>query len=199
MKRTHLFVMSAFILALTSCKRDLAPELNPSPVTSSVMQEGASDESIAARPAREETISVYASTTTQQQEVLNLINQKRASGCNCGTTYYPKTTPLTLDSRLTKASDLHAADMAAKNYFSHTGSDGSTPFDRMIRQGYYYSYAGENIAAGYSTASAVVQGWLNSPGHCANIMNPNFVNVGVGYSAGGSYRYYWVADFGKPR
>jgi uncharacterized protein YkwD len=199
MKRTHLIVMSAFILVLTSCKRDLTPDPNPSPVTSSVMQEGAADESIATLPAQEESISVSSSTTTQQQEVLKLINQKRASGCNCGTTYYPKTTPLTLDSRLTKASNLHAADMATKNYFSHTGSDGSTPWDRMSRQGYSYSYAGENIAAGYSTASAVVQGWLNSPGHCANIMNPNFVHVGVGYSTGGSYKYYWVTDFGKPR
>jgi uncharacterized protein YkwD len=137
--------------------------------------------------------------TTQQQEVLTLINQRRAAGCYCGSTFYPKVAPLKLDSRLNTAATLHAQDMATNNYFSHTGRDGSQPWDRISRQGYSWSYAGENIAAGYSTSSAVVEGWINSPGHCANIMSPNFTDLGVGYSTGGTYRYYWVTNFARPR
>ena len=136
-----------------------------------------------------------------QGEILTYLNQARSKSCLCGTTTYAATTPLALNNKLTAASDKHALDMATYNYFSHTGRDGSKPWDRMTREGYIWRTAGENIAAGYTTARAVVDGWLKSPGHCANIMNPNFKEVGVGYAtnASSTYRVYWVNDFGTQR
>lgn len=136
-----------------------------------------------------------------QGEILTYLNQARAKSCLCGTTTYAATAPLALNSKLTAASDKHALDMATYNYFSHTGRDGSKPWDRMTREGYVWSRAGENIAAGYTTARAVVDGWLKSPGHCANIMSANFKEVGVGYAyhASSRYRHYWVTDFGTTR
>jgi uncharacterized protein YkwD len=142
-----------------------------------------------------------AATTTQQQEILTYINQARSQPCRCGNTTYPAVPALTLDSRLNTASDKHAVDMATYNYFSHTGRDGSLPWDRMTREGYTWRAAGENIAAGYTTTRSVVDGWLRSEGHCKNIMSANFKNVGVGYgySASSTYKHYWVTDFGTLR
>ena len=129
--------------------------------------------------------------------MLTLVNQKRAAGATCGGVYKPPVAALTLDSRLRCAARKHSKDMGVNNFFSHTGSNGSTPFQRMASAGYTYSYAGENIAAGYSTPSATVTGWMNSTGHCNNIMNGNYKHLGVGYyrSASG-YTHYWTQDFG---
>ena len=88
--------------------------------------------------------------------------------------------------------------MRAKNFFSHTGSNGSSPWDRIKLAGYVYTNAAENIAAGQTTALAVVNGWMASTGHCNNIMNPVLKEVGVGYNPGGTYGHYWTQDFGKP-
>jgi uncharacterized protein YkwD len=134
-----------------------------------------------------------------ESQVLTLVNQKRAAGATCGGVYKPPVPALTLDTRLRCASRKHSKDMAVNNFFSHTGSDGSTPFQRMNSAGYTYRYAGENIGAGYSTPSAAVTGWMNSTGHCENIMNPNYKHLGVGYyyrSSGSTYAHYWTQDFG---
>ena len=132
-----------------------------------------------------------------QQQVFDLVNQARAVGRTCGTTYYPAAPALARNAMLDSAASKHSTDMATYNYFSHTGRDGSKPWDRMKREGYIWRSAGENIAAGYSSAASVMQGWLASPGHCANIMNARFKDIGIGYATGGSYRYYWTQDFGS--
>ena len=92
----------------------------------------------------------------------------------------------------------HAVDMATQNYFSHTSLDGRSPWDRIDEAGYPHFGAGENIAAGQRTAEDVVTAWLNSPGHCRNIMNPSFDELGVGYAydAASTYQRYWVQNFG---
>lgn len=146
-------------------------------------------------------VNARAASVALQQEVLTYLNQARSKSCLCGTKTYAATTPLALNDKLNAASDKYALDMATYNYFSHTGRDGSLPWDRMTREGYVWRAAGENIAAGYTTARAVVDGWLKSPGHCANIMNPGFKDVGVGYAtnASSTYRVYWVNDFGTQR
>ena len=141
-----------------------------------------------------------AQATAQiNQAMLAAVNQARATARRCGATTYAAAPPLTLSSQLTAAAQAHSTDMATRNFFSHTGSDGSSPWVRITRTGYRYSYAGENIAAGYSTVTAVMQGWLASAGHCANILNRNFTQLGVGYAQGGSYRHYWTQDFARPR
>lgn len=124
------------------------------------------------------------------QQVIDLTNQYRAAaGC----------APLTVSQRLTSAAAAHSQDMATNNFFSHTGSDGSTPWDRIRRTGYTFSTAAENIAAGYRTAEQVVQGWYNSEGHRRNMLNCNLREIGVAYADGGSYGRYWTQVFATPR
>lgn len=99
---------------------------------------------------------------------------------------------------LNRAARSHSVDMAQSNYFSHDSLTGATPFDRMRQEGYDFRAAAENIAAGYSSAREVVQGWLNSPGHRMNMLNPRYTEMGVGYgySVNSSYRHYWTLDLG---
>jgi len=91
------------------------------------------------------------------------------------------------------------ADMAENNYFSHTSQDGRTLSDRITAAGYTWNSAAENIAAGYSTAISVVAGWINSPGHHANMLSITFCDIGVGYAYNTvtDYDHYWVQNFGR--
>lgn len=132
-----------------------------------------------------------------ERRVLALTNAARAVARTCGTQNYAAAPALAWNDLLANAARGHAQDMAAKNYFAHNSLDGRTPWDRIVAAGYTnYRTLAENIAAGQTTPENVVDGWLGSPGHCANIMNPALKELGVGYAAGGSYRYYWVQDFG---
>ena len=113
--------------------------------------------------------------------------------------------PLMLNQQLLAAGQSHSDDMAINDFFSHTGSDGSSPWQRIQAAGYSYSLAAENIAAGYSTPQAVVQGWMNSPGHRDNILNCALQEIGVGYrnleidTGSVNYHYYWTQVFASPR
>ena len=90
--------------------------------------------------------------------------------------------------------------MARRKYFEHEGRDGSQPKDRVQRAGYKSRLTGENIALGPESAEEVVKGWLDSPGHCANIMDARFQDIGVGVATGrGRGQIYWVQNFGAPR
>ena len=100
---------------------------------------------------------------------------------------------------LTRVAQAHSEDMARREYFSHTNPDGRSPFDRMTAAGYKYSLAAENIAAGQTTPHSVIDAWMNSPGHRANILNCGLTEIGVGYATGGSYRHYWTQAFGTPQ
>jgi uncharacterized protein YkwD len=105
-----------------------------------------------------------------------------------------------MDDRLRCAARLHSLDMATNNFFSHTGTGGTTFTQRIEAQGYTsWSAAAENIAAGSSTASAAVAQWMSSTaGHCGNIMNPAYEDIGIGvaYDASSTYGWYWTQDFG---
>ncbi len=131
-------------------------------------------------------------------DVLELVNQVRAQGADChGKGMFGPAGPLTMDPALRCAARKHSADMAARNFFDHTNPDGETPWDRMAKAGYgNYSNAGENIAAGSADAQGTMNQWLGSDGHCANIMNPAFQHIGVGYSTGGQYGHLWTQVFG---
>ena len=119
--------------------------------------------------------------------VLNLINKERTDrGLQA----------LTLSQKLDTAADRHSKDMAVQNYFSHTGKDGSNVGVRIERAGYTrWNAWGENIAAGQRSAESVVQGWMNSPGHRANILSANFTHMGLGYVTNASGRPYWTQVF----
>lgn len=133
--------------------------------------------------------------------MLAAVNAARATGRTCGTTFYPAVPALTWSTQLAQAAAGHSHDMADQNYFDHTSLDGRTFAQRITAAGYTYSWAGENIAAGYGTVNAVMTGWLNSPGHCANIMNANFRELGAACAINNASAYhdYWTHDFGAPR
>ena len=135
--------------------------------------------------------------------VLARINQVRASGANCGVDgVFGATAPLAWNDKLTLAAEGHSQDMAARNYFSHTSADGRTLAERVTASGYAWSTLGENIAAGYPGINAVMDGWIASPGHCANLMNSGFAEVGVVCVpgvAGDTFSTYWTMDLGRPR
>jgi len=136
-----------------------------------------------------------AQPTDFASEMLRLVNDARRSGYDCGSRgVFAATAALTLESRLATAAQGHADDMDSQSYFSHTGRDGSTVGSRVTRQGYAWSRVGENIAYGYADADRVMAGWLSSDGHCANIMNPGYTELGVG--KGG---LYWVQVFARPQ
>jgi uncharacterized protein YkwD len=131
-----------------------------------------------------------------KKEFLDRINKARQKGCNCGTTYMPPASPLVWNDQLAVAALGHAEDMSNLNYFSHTSKDGRSMADRIMNAGYTYkgykSYGvGENIAEGQMSIAEVMAGWLKSEGHCKNLMNPTFKEIGVA-----EYNHYWVQDFG---
>jgi uncharacterized protein YkwD len=130
-----------------------------------------------------------------ERDVLGLVNQARAAGGSCGGVAQPPVGPVEWDERLRCAGRVHASDMAERDYFAHNSPEGQEPADRIELAGYEWSRLGENIAFGYRTPMEVVDGWLDSPGHCTNIMNGAYVHMGVGYVADGPF---WVQDFGTP-
>ncbi len=125
-----------------------------------------------------------------EARVVQLINSQRANN---------GLPPLRVDSRLVQAARRHSQDMADNNFFSHYGSDGSSPFDRIRDAGYSFRTAGETIAGGYISPESAVDGWMNSPGHRAILLG-NYDDIGVGYvyKANSTYRHYWTADFAIP-
>jgi uncharacterized protein YkwD len=137
---------------------------------------------------------------TLEKQVITQVNQRRAAGAKCGGVNKPPAPALTTHGKLRCAARKHSKDMGSKNFFSHTGSNGSSFSQRITSAGYAWTQAAENIAAGQSTAAAVVTGWMGSTGHCNNIMNPSLKEIGVGYYYAGSstYKHYWTQDFGKP-
>jgi uncharacterized protein YkwD len=129
---------------------------------------------------------------SSEQLMLKLVNNVRTSGCTCGTTLMPPVDSLTWNSLLAEAALSHSEDMNTNNYFSHTGLNGSTPGERITATGYVWSSYGENIAEGYSDVQSVMNAWLQSEGHCDNIMNAGFKEMGAGNSG-----LYWTQDFGS--
>jgi uncharacterized protein YkwD len=133
-----------------------------------------------------------------RDEFLATVNQARSVNQICGTTPYGPAPPVSWSENLAMAAYLHSEDMALNNFFSHTGSDGSSAGQRISRQGYPWRTYGENIAVGYPTVSSVLQGWLGSEGHCRNLMDPDFTEIGAGYAigpfGGNPAARYWTFD-----
>jgi hypothetical protein len=134
-----------------------------------------------------------------EDEVLVETNRARAAGATCDQDVFAPAGPLEMNEFLRYSARLHARDMGTNNYFEHASQDGRTPTERMRQAGFEGGGpTGENIAAGQKTPAAVVEGWMNSPGHCRNIMDPDYRIIGVGFSLveGSSFGEYWVQNFG---
>jgi uncharacterized protein YkwD len=146
------------------------------------------------------TAGVSYRLSNVQQAVLDLVNEERCEN---------DLVPLKLDDQLTAAAEIHSADMALNRFFDHTSPDGSNPGSRATAQGYDWVMVGENIAAGQSTPEEVVNGaygWMNSENHRANILDPEFRDMGIAYiecadclapaPATYSYVHWWTQTFG---
>jgi uncharacterized protein YkwD len=148
------------------------------------------------RPPSTTTTSAPQTTTTRPttttaapapsgpaEQVVELVNDVRADvGCE----------PLTVDDKLGAAAQLHAEDMSARDYMDHVNPEGMDPQDRAAAQG-FTDPVGENVAMGYPDAQAVMDGWMNSPGHRANIENCDYATIGIGVDSDG---WYWAQEFG---
>lgn len=133
--------------------------------------------------------------------VLTLVNTARAQPRQCGDQAMAAAGPLTLHARLNATAQAHAEDMARHSYFSHTGRDGSQVGGRATRAAYVWLQIGENIAAGQMRPEMAVDGWLKSPGHCVNLMRPQYTEMGLAYSVNlaSDNSIFWVQVFGEPR
>ncbi len=136
-------------------------------------------------PTQPTTPTASGSVSSLEQQVVTLVNQQRASyGLPA----------LSLSTTLSNGARLKSQDMQKNHYFSHTSPTYGSPFDMMRSLGISYRSAGENIAMGYSTAAAVVNAWMNSPGHRANILSGSYKQIGVGYVSNGGYWTQWFTN-----
>ncbi len=133
--------------------------------------------------------------------VLELVNKARTAARRCGKRSMPAVAPLAREAHLDTASLTYAGELARLDRFDHLGADGSAAPDRVGRTGYRWRVVGENLAAGPTTAEEVVQGWLASPGHCENLMDARFTQMGIGFAFSATSRngMYWVQVFAVPR
>jgi len=127
-----------------------------------------------------------------EEDVLILVNEVRSEQQVCGGVTMRPVASLRMDPLLRDVARAHSEDMAVRRFFDHVNPDGDDPFDRLAAAGWTSQLAGENIAQGYPTAQQVMDGWMSSPGHCSNIMEPSFQWIGVGYYDGA----YWTQVFG---
>lgn len=121
-----------------------------------------------------------------EEQVLSLVNQERSKA---------GLKPLQMDWELQRVARTKSCDMAQKGYFSHQSPTYGSPFDMMKQFGIQYKTAGENIASGQRTPEEVMQSWMNSSGHRANILKPEYTHIGVGYCKGGQMGHYWTQQF----
>lgn len=176
--------------------------LNPAFVAAGAAQQGGEWLLVLAQPAPPVTPRRRPERTLSGLQVLAAVNAARANARTCGNESYAAALPLAWDAVLAHVALLHSSDMATQRYFSHTDKDGQAVAHRATRAGYRWRIVGENIAAGQDSAEEVVAGWLDSPGHCVNIMNPWFTQMGAAFAISGnpaSGRVYWTQVLGAPR
>lgn len=171
------------------------PDSNSPPIT---IPEGENDSSV---PSPEDPPIEESPDSSFETQMLSSINVFRAQEQNCGGQMMPAVPALTWNYDLEAAAYRHSSDMANANFMDHTGSDGSDPGQRIADTGYVANAWAENVAAGQSTINAVMTSWMNSPGHCMNIMNSNVTEVGASAVENSDTRYgiYWTQVFANHR
>jgi uncharacterized protein YkwD len=153
---------------------------SPAPAPTETSAAAPPSTSAAPPPTTKPAARVASSTAAQ---VLSLVNDERGkAGCQ----------PLAEESHLTKAAQDYSDDMSARDFFAHTNPEGVT-FDQRIKTAGYSKPGAENIAKGQTSAAQVMESWMNSEGHRANILNCSLTKLGVGFTKAGNY---WVQDFG---
>ena len=182
----YLVVLS-FLLLLSACGGSSTPDV--------ASETGSSND------GSDDAISTNCDITEDEQEMLNQVNAARGSSRFCGDDQMPAVAKLSWNCQLRNAAQVHFNDMAKNNFFNHTGSDGLSVSDRVTAAGYSWNSVGENIAAGQSSIAEVMAGWLNSPGHCRNIMASSFTEFGSALVTNNEsdYSRYWTQVFARAR
>jgi uncharacterized protein YkwD len=127
----------------------------------------------------------------EKELMLNLVNQARSNGCRCGSKKMPPAGPVAWSEQLETAAQKHSQDMASHRFMGHDGSDGTSFSSRITKAGFKWTSCAENVAEGYPTVEKVVDGWLNSPSHCKNLMDSRSKFMGVARDG-----TFWTQDFG---
>ncbi len=169
--------------------------------SSSNLQENTSSNT-AGGSAQASTIPAPVASQAFINKTLERVNIARASQRLCGTTTMPAQGALTWDLKIEQAALSHSQWMQSNNMFSHEGDGGSNPGTRLTNAGYDWRAAAENIAAGQSSIDTVIDAWLNSPGHCRNIMSANVTQIGMALVDGdnsNAYGTYWTMKLARPR
>ncbi|WP_051271232.1 CAP domain-containing protein [Shimazuella kribbensis] len=136
--------------------------------------------------AQEDTKTSTYTVSPFEQEVFDLVNEERKK---------QNVKPLILSLKVSKLAREKSEDMRDKDYFDHHSPTYGDPCEHMKKQGVGNGYCGENIAAGSATPKEVMERWMKSEGHRANILNKNYTHIGVGYAKGGRYGTYWTQQF----
>ncbi|MFD4777591.1 CAP domain-containing protein, partial [Streptomyces sp. NPDC058427] len=182
--------------ATTSPSPSVSPSASPSPTARKsapatpgrkpAKSHSPAPRTTAATPRVPSTPAAQPAPLSTAAQVVALVNKERgAAGCE----------PLKEDPQLTDAAQRHSDDMSARDFFEHTNPDGADPGQRVTDAGYRWSTYGENIARGQQTPASVMESWMNSPGHRANILNCAFKDIGIGIHQGPGGPW-WTQDFG---
>lgn len=149
---------------------------------------------------RKKAIARCTSATGIEKQMVELINRARSAGGKCGVKLFRPAAAVRWNSSLARAARGHSNEMAGRNRLDHEGSGKSTVEKRVVRAGYTWRAVGENVAGGLESCEAVVSGWLQSPGHCANIMEPAFTEIGAACAQNSTSRYgtYWTLVLAAP-
>lgn len=187
---------------LTACGGGGSSSSSESDQSSAVAN--SSETSPESQPEEEGTESIVIAgceVDQYQADMIRKVNAARASARSCGSEQFAPAEPLTYNCPIEGAAEHHSNDMASNNFFSHTGSDGLRVGARVTATGYEWSVVGENIAAGYDDVDTVVEAWLDSPGHCRNIMDSRFTQFAVTRmdTSTADYDNYWTQVFATPR
>ncbi|MEO0628486.1 MAG: CAP domain-containing protein [Bacteroidota bacterium] len=145
-------------------------------------------------PGFEDSPSLTGEDADLNNLALALVNTQRAQGCRCGNQQMPAVPTLRVNSRLFSAAQSHSDDMQAMNDMRHLGSDGTQVGERVTREGYTWRAVGENIARGFTSIEQVVEAWFDSPGHCQNLMSPNFTEIALART-----NTFWTQVLAAPR
>jgi uncharacterized protein YkwD len=179
-------------------QRYCQPLMNPAFADIGVSREGNRWQIVLARPVISPDLPDWQDAG---RDILKLTNQARGESRRCGQATFASAQPLAWAPALAGAALVHSRDMAKQNYFRHRAKDGDRASDRVDRKGYVWRRVGENIAAGQGSAQQAVSAWLSSPPHCANLMNPNYTEMGAAYAvdADSDSTIYWTQVFATPR
>lgn len=128
------------------------------------------------------------------EKALSLVNAYRSKSCNCGANNFAAVPEVKLNAKLTQAAQAHSDYMLEHNQMTHYGKDKTGPNQRLAKVGYKWATYAENVASGYPNEESVIKGWMESPGHCANIMNPQVTEMGIARSGN-----FWTIVLAAPR